>query len=70
MLPIANEIEHEQAVVIPGDCLTIEHARARRQGSDRFGYERKMIREVEAVAGYEADAIVVAVGYNASCLIS
>ena len=69
VLPIANEIEHGQAIGVDRDRLAVENARAYRQGSDRLDNEREAIGEVEAVARDQPHAIAVAVSKNAKAVV-
>jgi len=70
--PIANPIEHREAVLVAGNRLAVDDARPGAQVSQRFDNQPEAVGQLVAGAAVEPNlgAVLAATTRNPSCLIS
>ena len=69
MAAVANEIERGNAVVIAGDSLAIDNARARAQARQRLDDQREAMGEVVARTAVEPHARTVLAGNDTEAVV-
>src|SRR5262245_48371910 len=69
MAAVANEIERGNAVVIAGDSLAVDDARARTQACQRFDYQREAVGEVITRTAVEPHLRAILAGDNPKTVV-